>query len=81
MAISVTPYPLKSCWRYLESKSGGHPDQAHPIAANPTKLPLSFFISYGSAFTSQILKYCLKPIRFFDSEKEEGTPNSISLEK
>lgn len=47
----------------------------------PHKLLLSFFISYGSAFTSQILKYCLKPIRFFDSEKEEGTPNSISLEK
>lgn len=59
----------------------GHPDQAHHIAANPRKLPLFFFISYRSAFTSQILKYCLKPIRFFDSEKEGGTLNSISLEK
>lgn len=56
MAISVTPYTLKSHWRYLASKSEGHPDQAHHVAANPTKLPLFFFISYGSTFTSQILK-------------------------
>ena len=81
MAISVTLYTLKSRWRYLESKSEGHPDQAHHVAANPTKLPLFFFTSYGSAFTSQILKYCLKLITFFDSEKEEGTLNSISPEK
>jgi len=50
MAISVTPYTLKSHWRYLASKSEGHPDQAHHVAANPTKN-----FPYFSSFLTEVL--------------------------